>query len=91
MLCLVYSRMKNIPSPTHLFQTYEQFSDIQKMYDDRKRQVHSTALIEQSEWIAYEEFCRDWLRKIKKTIGAGNRELPQAPEAIFQELLKRLL
>lgn len=91
MLCLIFFRMQSINASERLFDSYDQFVEIQKIYDERKRQVHSTALVEHAEWIKYEAFCRGWLQKVKKTAGLPNSKKLKTPATVFDELLSRMI
>ncbi|WP_323143617.1 hypothetical protein [Massilia phyllosphaerae] len=90
ILCLIYVKTQDISAQSRLFQTFEEFSNIQKIYEERKRQVHSTALIEHIDWTAYEKFCRGWLAKIRQCAGAEGRAKPRSPHVVFDDLLKRV-
>lgn len=88
ILYLIFLKLKQVNVEDRLFENHQELLEIEKLYEERKQQVHSTAFASLDNWTEYEKICSRWLTLLAKASkGERSLKLPLAID-IFSDLAK---
>jgi hypothetical protein len=88
MLYLIFEKLEVIEKQNHLFSDHAEVLRIEKLYEERKKQVHSTAFASMDNWLQYEQICRSWLVILTKIFKCDTSLNLPKPIEIFSKLAK---
>jgi hypothetical protein len=86
MLYIAFYNMANLPTSERLVKSKEDMLAVESIYDERKRQVHSTAMVSKTEWDAYARLCESWIAKLWRVTQPGERDELISPLLVLRNL-----
>lgn len=86
ILYIAFSKMQALPPSERLFHSFEEMLHIEEIYEERKRQVHSTGIISGTEWLEYRSLCQDWISKLWQLADGAKTSVISTPAEIFLQL-----
>jgi hypothetical protein len=69
------SRESRLPSEDRLISDFDEMQKYLKLYEVRKRQVHSTSFVSANDWTNYSDLCTDMLVKVSKLCGENPKNI----------------
>jgi hypothetical protein len=90
ILYITFAKMKTLQPADRLFQNFEELLHIEKIYDERKRQVHSTGIIQREEWLEYHALCQQWIFKLWQLAQGSEMTAISTPAEIFLQIAETL-
>jgi hypothetical protein len=86
MLYISYYNMTNLPDCDRLLTSRDDMLHVEAMYEERKRQVHSTSMVSKADWDAYARLCESWIEKLWRVTQQDDRDCLVPPVSVLRNL-----